>query len=229
MFGSFVRAFVATAFLCAALALPAAAQVVDRIEVNGNQRVEDGTVTSYIPIAPGTFVTDADVDRALKALFATGLFSDVTLRRQGTTLVVSVVESPVINRLAFEGNRKIRTELLEAEVQIRPRVVFTRARIQADVQRLLQVYRRSGRFAATVEPKVIQLEQNRVDFVFEINEGPVTGIAASISSATRPSPIASFAAKSPPRNHASMGFSAPAIRTIRTASHSIVSCCVGSI
>ena len=176
MFGSFVRAFVATAFLCAALALPAAAQVVDRIEVNGNQRVEDGTVTSYIPIAPGTFVTDADVDRALKALFATGLFSDVTLRRQGTTLVVSVVESPVINRLAFEGNRKIRTELLEAEVQIRPRVVFTRARVQADVQRLLQVYRRSGRFAATVEPKVIQLEQNRVDLVFEINEGPVTGI-----------------------------------------------------
>lgn len=176
MFGSFVRAFVATAFLCAALALPAAAQVVDRIEVNGNQRVEDGTVTSYIPIAPGTFVTDADVDRALKALFATGLFSDVTLRRQGTTLVVSVVESPVINRLAFEGNRKIRTELLEAEVQLRPRVVFTRARVQADVQRLLQVYRRSGRFAATVEPKVIQLEQNRVDLVFEINEGPVTGI-----------------------------------------------------
>lgn len=159
-----------------ALAQPAIAQVVDRIEVRGNQRVEDGTVASYIPIAPGTFVTDADVDRALKALFSTGLFSDVTLRRQGTTLVVSVVENPVINRLAFEGNGKIRTELLEAEVQLRPRIVFTRARVQSDVQRLLQVYRRSGRFAATVEPKVIQLEQNRVDLVFEVNEGPVTGI-----------------------------------------------------
>lgn len=173
---SFIRSLVAALAVLCALALPATAQVVDRIDVTGNQRVEDGTVTSYIPIAPGTFVTDADVDRALKALFATGLFSDVTLRRQGTTLVVSVVENPVINRLAFEGNRKIRTEILEAEVQLRPRVVFTRARVQNDVQRLLQVYRRSGRFAATVEPKVIQLEQNRVDLVFEVNEGPVTGI-----------------------------------------------------
>ena len=173
---SFIRPLVAALAVLCASALPATAQVVDRIDVTGNQRVEDGTVTSYIPIAPGTFVTDADVDRALKALFATGLFSDVTLRRQGTTLVVSVVENPVINRLAFEGNRKIRTEILEAEVQLRPRVVFTRARVQNDVQRLLQVYRRSGRFAATVEPKVIQLEQNRVDLVFEVNEGPVTGI-----------------------------------------------------
>ena len=159
-----------------ALAHSAKAQVVDRIVVNGNQRVEDGTVTSYIPIPLGTFATDADVDRALKALFSTGLFSDVALRQQGAILVVSVVENPVINRLAFEGNREIRTELLETEVQLRPRIVFTRARVKGDVQRLLQVYRRSGRFAATVEPKVVQLEQNRVDLIFEVNEGPVTGI-----------------------------------------------------
>jgi outer membrane protein insertion porin family len=159
-----------------ALTHSAAAQVVDRIEVSGNQRVEDGTVRSYIPIAPGTFVTDADVDRALKALFSTGLFSDVSLRREGTTLVVTVDENPVINQLAFEGNGIIKTELLEAEVQLRPRIVFTRARVQDDVQRLLQVYRRSGRFAATVEPKVIQLNQNRVDLVFEVNEGPMTRI-----------------------------------------------------
>jgi outer membrane protein insertion porin family len=159
-----------------ALAQPAAAQIVERIDVVGNQRVEDATVTSYIPIAPGTFVSDGDIDRALKALFATGLFSDVTVRREGASLVVNVIENPVINRLAFEGNRKIRTEVLEAEVQLRPRIVFTRARVQNDVQRILQVYRRSGRFAATVEPKVIQLEQNRVDLVFEVNEGPVTNI-----------------------------------------------------
>lgn len=152
------------------------AQVIDNIEVDGNQRVEDATVLSYIPIAPGTFVTNADIDRALKALFATGLFSDVVLRRDGATLVASVIENPVINRLAFEGNRKVTTTVLEAEVQLRPRVVFTRSRVQNDVQRILQVYRRGGRFAATVEPKVIQLEQNRVDLVFEINEGPVTGI-----------------------------------------------------
>lgn len=171
-----VRAVLPAVFVAATLINPAIAQIVDRIDVVGNQRVEDATVTSYIPIAPGTFVSDGDIDRALKALFATGLFSDVTVRREGASLVVNVIENPVINRLAFEGNRKIRTEVLEAEVQLRPRIVFTRARVQSDVQRILQVYRRSGRFAATVEPKVIQLEQNRVDLVFEVNEGPVTNI-----------------------------------------------------
>ncbi|MDA0366948.1 MAG: outer membrane protein assembly factor BamA [Proteobacteria bacterium] len=171
-----VRAGSLAVFLAFGVALPAWAQIVDRIEVGGNQRVEDATVQSYIPIAPGTFVTDADIDRALKALFATGLFSDVRIRREGVNLIVDVVENPVINRLAFEGNKKIRSDVLETEVQLRPRIVFTRARVQNDVQRILQVYRRSGRFAATVEPKVIQLEQNRVDLVFEINEGPVTSI-----------------------------------------------------
>ena len=173
---TYLPALLASCLFLATWAGSAAAQVVDRIEVEGNQRVEDATVISYIPIAPGTFVSASDIDRALKALFATGLFSDVILRRDGTTLVASVIENPVINRLAFEGNRKIRSNVLEAEVQLRPRVVFTRARVQSDVQRILQVYRRGGRFAATVEPKVIQLEQNRVDLVFEINEGPVTGI-----------------------------------------------------
>ena len=171
-----VKAVLLAVFLAFGVALPALAQIVDQIEVGGNQRVEDATVKSYIPLAPGTFVTDADVDRTLKALFATGLFSDVRIRREGPNLIVDVVENPVINRLAFEGNKKIRSDVLETEVQLRPRIVFTRARVQNDVQRILQVYRRSGRFAATVEPKVIQLEQNRVDLVFEINEGPVTSI-----------------------------------------------------
>ncbi|NQV79595.1 MAG: outer membrane protein assembly factor BamA, partial [Alphaproteobacteria bacterium] len=94
------RAIWLTIFLAFGVALPASAQIVDRIEVGGNQRVEDATVASYIPIAPGTFVTDADIDRALKALFATGLFSDVRIRREGPNLIVDVVENPVINRLA---------------------------------------------------------------------------------------------------------------------------------
>ena len=149
---------------------------IERIVVEGNQRVEAETVRSYMPIGPGDRYDPARVDRALKALFATGLFADVTIRRQGDTLAVTVVENPVINRLAFEGNRRIGDQALEQEVQLRPRVVYTRSRVQTDVQRLMQVYRRSGRFAATIEPKVIQLPQNRVDLVFEINEGPTTGI-----------------------------------------------------
>ncbi len=150
--------------------------VVRQILVEGNQRVEAETVRSYMPIAAGDRYDPGRIDQALKALFATGLFADVTIRSQGDDLVVTVVENPVINRLAFEGNRRISDQALEQEVQLRSRVVYTRSRVQADVQRLLQVYRRSGRFAATIEPKVIQLPQNRVDLVFEINEGPTTGI-----------------------------------------------------
>ena len=157
-------------------ALAQDAGTIGRILVEGNQRVEAETVRSYMPIAPGDRYDPARVDQALKALFATGLFADVTIRRQGDALAVTVVENPVINRLAFEGNRRISDQALEQEVQLRPRVVYTRSRVQSDVQRLIQVYRRSGRFAATIEPKVIQLPQNRVDLVFEISEGPTTGI-----------------------------------------------------
>ena len=149
---------------------------IRQIVVEGNQRVEAETVRSYLPIAAGDNYDAGRIDQALKALFATGLFADVTIRRQGESLVIAVVENPVINRLAFEGNRRINDQALEQEVQLRPRVVYTRSRVQADVQRLLQVYRRSGRFAATIEPKVVQLPQNRVDLIFEINEGETTGI-----------------------------------------------------
>ena len=154
----------------------AQAPVVAEIRVEGNQRIEPATVVSYLAIAVGDTMQPDLIDRSLKALFATSLFADVTMRREGNVLVVRVLENPVINRIAFEGNFSINDELLSAEVQLRPRVVFTRSRVQSDVQRLIQVYQRSGRFAVTVEPKVIQLEQNRVDLVFEVNEGPLTGV-----------------------------------------------------
>ena len=146
------------------------------VEVVGNQRIEPETVQSYLLIGAGDSYDPDQVDKSLKALFATGLFADVGIRRQGDTLVVTVVENPIINRLAFEGNRRTEDSVLEQEVRLRPRVVYTRSRVQSDVERILQVYRRNGRFSATVEPKVIQLEQNRVDLVFEIDEGPLTEI-----------------------------------------------------
>ncbi len=156
----------------------AAAQqsVIQQIRVEGNQRIEAATVVSYMTIKPGDPVDAAEIDRSLKTLFVTGLFADVTLRQEGDVLVVSIVENPIINRVAFEGNRKLDTDDFEEEVQLKPRVVYTRSKVQSDVQRIIELYRRSGRFAATVEPKVIQLPQNRVDLVFEINEGPVTGV-----------------------------------------------------
>ena len=149
---------------------------IDSVLVEGNERIEADTVRSYLSIGAGD-AFDADmVNQSLKDLFETGLFADVAIRREGDALIVIVVENPIINRVVFEGNDAIEDADLEAEIQLRPRVVYTRPRVQADLQRLTEIYRRSGRFAATIEPKVIQLPQNRVDLVFEVNEGPVTGV-----------------------------------------------------
>ncbi len=152
------------------------AGVVTDIRIEGAQRIEPETIRSYLLIQPGDAWDDELVDKSLKALFATGLFADVNLSRAGNTLVVRVVENPIINRIAFEGNSKIDEKELTAEIQLRPRVVYTRTRVQNDAKRILDLYRRHGRFGATVEPKVIQLSENRVDLVFEINEGEFTGV-----------------------------------------------------
>ena len=166
----------AALIVCATLAhaqnLPAASE----IRIEGAQRIEPETVRSYLSIREGDPIDPEALDRSLKSLFATGLFADVTIRREGNAVVVRVVENPIINRIAFEGNSKLSTKTLNDEIQLKPRKVFTRAQVQSDVQRILDLYRRAGRFAATVEPKIIQLPQNRVDLVFEISEGSVTEI-----------------------------------------------------
>ncbi len=149
---------------------------IEDIRVEGTQRIEDNSVRSYMNIKSGDPFDPVRLDQSLKAIYATGLFADVTLRRENNILIVAVVENPIINRIAFEGNKRIEDEALLAEIQLRPRLVFTRTKVQRDAQRVLEVYRRSGRFAATVDPKVIQLDQNRVDLVFEVTEGPLTTI-----------------------------------------------------
>jgi len=160
----------------AALAQSAGGGFVTAVDVEGNQRIEDESVRAYMTLTVGDPLTSDAINRSLKALYATGLFADVSIRRSGQSVIVAVVENPIINQLAFEGNKRLDDEELEAEVQLTPRTVFTRARVQSDVQRLVQRYRRSGRFAASVIPKVIQLGQNRVDLVFEISEGALTEI-----------------------------------------------------
>ncbi len=150
--------------------------MITGVQIQGNVRAEPETIRSYLQLKEGQPYDAAAADRSLKALFGTGLFSDVVIEMQGSTLLVRVTENPIINRVAFEGNRKIEDDKLRDEVQSRPRQVFTRARVQSDVERILTIYRRGGRYNASVEPKVIKLEQGRVDLVFEINEGDVTGV-----------------------------------------------------
>ena len=149
---------------------------IREILVSGNQRVESETVKSYLAVAEGDPFDDGKIDKSLKALFATGLFADVNIRREGDSLAVRVVENPVINRVAFEGNHHVKTDQLEKEVQLKARSVYTRTKVQSDVKRILELYRHNGRFAATVEPKLIELPQNRVDLVFELSEGDSTSV-----------------------------------------------------
>ncbi|MBV9064015.1 MAG: outer membrane protein assembly factor BamA, partial [Alphaproteobacteria bacterium] len=147
------------------------------IRVRGTQRIEPGTVLSYMSIRPGDPYNPQTVDASLKTLFATGLFADVKINWDGSLLTVSVVENPIINRVVFEGESKVSEKDLTKEVQLKPRMVFTRAKAQADVQRIIELYRRNGKFAATVDPEIIQRPQNRVDLIFSIVEGPTTGVA----------------------------------------------------
>tara|TARA_R110000787_G_scaffold20065_8_gene59708 strand:- start:18319 stop:20874 length:2556 start_codon:yes stop_codon:yes gene_type:complete len=146
------------------------------ILVEGNQRIEARTVQSYLLVEPGDPFDPERIDLSLKTLFATNLFADVSIDRSGDDLLVRVVENPIINRVIFEGNKALKDDKFKEEVQAAPRGIFTAARVQADVQRILELYRQSGRFAAKVEPQYKPLEQNRVDLVFEITEGPVTGV-----------------------------------------------------
>ncbi len=161
----------------AARGAPGGEGVVSSIRVEGNERIEEGTIRSYMLLEPGQRFDAEQMDRSLKALFATGLFADVTIRREGSALVVKVVENPIVNRVAFEGNKRLTDETLRPEIQLRPRAVFTPALAAADRQRILDLYGRRARFGAKVEPKVIQLQQNRVDVVFEISEGDPTLIS----------------------------------------------------
>ena len=149
---------------------------ITSIEVLGTQRIDPETVISYSNLKVGDQSDPDKLDTALKILFKTGLFADVDFVKVGEKLVINVVENPVINRVAFEGNKRIESKDLELELQLKPRLVFTRTKVQQDIQRLLTLYRLSGRFAAQIVPKIIKLEQNRVNLVFEIDEGPLSKI-----------------------------------------------------
>jgi outer membrane protein insertion porin family len=155
---------------------PAAAQTVATIEVEGNRRVEVETIRSYFKAGPGGRLDQGAIDDGLKALIETGLFQDVKISNAGGHLLVSVVENPVIGRVAFEGNKKVKDEQLTAEVQSKPRGTFSRPMVQSDAERIAEIYRHSGRYDISVNPQIIEQPNNRVDLVFEISEGVKTGV-----------------------------------------------------
>ncbi|WP_373235911.1 outer membrane protein assembly factor BamA [Cohaesibacter celericrescens] len=158
-------------------ASPAFAQTINKVVVQGNARVSDDTIRSYVLIKPGQRSSAYEIDESLKALFQTGLFKDVSIKRSGSSLIVSVEENAVINRIAFEGNDRLKDKMLEGIVTSKSRGILSESRIQTDTQRILEAYRRAGRFGARVEPKVIDLGRNRADLVFEVTEGAKTSVS----------------------------------------------------
>src|ERR1700726_1951962 len=155
---------------------PAIAQTVDSIQVEGNRRVEVATIRSYFKPGPGGRLDQAGIDDGLKALIETGLFQDVRISRPGGKILVTVVENPVIGRIAFEGNKKVKDDQLTAEIQSKPRGTFSRPMVQSDAQRIAEIYRHSGRYDVRVTPEIIEQPNNRVDLIFTIVEGSKTGI-----------------------------------------------------
>jgi outer membrane protein insertion porin family len=154
------------------------APIIQGLGVRGNERIEAGTVTSYLPLQPGMPADAELLDLSLKTLFNTGLFSDVVLEMQENgILVIDVKENPIVNRVIFEGNKKVKDDKITEEIQLAARTIYTRSKVQADAQRIVELYRAKGRFAASVTPKVTPLAQNRIDVIFEVDEGPRTGVA----------------------------------------------------
>jgi outer membrane protein insertion porin family len=155
---------------------PAAAQSVDSIQVEGNRRVEASTIRSYFKPGPGGKLDQGRIDDGLKGLIETGLFQDVKINQAGGRVIVTVIENPVIGRVVFEGNKKIKDEQLSSEVQSKPRGTLSRPMVQSDAQRIADIYRHSGRYDVTVVPEIIEQPNNRVDLIFTVKEGNKTGI-----------------------------------------------------
>jgi outer membrane protein insertion porin family len=203
----------------------ALAQTAASITVEGNRRVEAGTVRSYFKPGPDGRLGPLQIDEAYKSLIGTGLFQDVRINTAGGRIHVVVVENAVINRIAFEGNSRVKDEQLKLEVQSKERGTLSRPQVQSDVQRIVEIYRRSGRFDVAVDPKIIELPNGRVDLVFEIR--PISNRSSSSVTGRFPR-IACAMSSRPPKPHFFRSCR-PATSTTRIALRLTASCCGGSI
>jgi outer membrane protein insertion porin family len=151
-------------------------QKINHIVIKGNERIEEDTVKSYIDIIPGVEFNQELLDSSVKKLYASSLFQKVDLSVQGGDLYIKLVENPKINLVVFEGNSKVKTKDLESEISLKPRGIYTKAKVQEDVNRIIDLYNKNGRFSAKVTPQIISLPQNRVNLIYKIEEGPVAKI-----------------------------------------------------
>ncbi len=156
-----------------AVAPDAPVKVIKSLRVDGSQRIESDTALSYTKLRIGQAFNNESLDQAIKDLLNSDLYADVTINGAQTgEIVIKVRENPIINRVILEGNKRLKSDKIEKEIKLAPRQIFTRSAVRADITRIIELYRRQGRFAASISPKMVALDQNRVDIVFEISEGP---------------------------------------------------------
>ena len=158
------------------LSTPAGAEILKNVLIEGTHRFEPASIMQNLNISKGQNLTPYELDNITKTLFETKLFSDVDVRMNNGTLTIKVQENPIVREVYFEGNEKMDDDVLKTEIDLKPRTVYTASTAQSDADRLLTLYKRSGRFGATVTPKIIKKDQNRVDVIFEIEEGAKTTI-----------------------------------------------------
>lgn len=171
-----VFCLLATTWLLTTMPAPAQDVTVSGVSIEGNERIENATILKLLGIGAGAALSEGDLNDAYQRLVNSGLFQSVELVPQGGTLVVKVTEYPTINRITFEGNRKLKDDDLATLIGSQARRIFSPAQAEEDAAKIVDAYASVGRMAARVEPKVIKRDGNRVDLVYEIREGRVTEV-----------------------------------------------------
>jgi len=214
-----------TALGAVATAGYASAQSAGAIVVEGNRRVEADTIRSYFRLNPGERLDSYKIDQALKALYATGLFQDVRINPAGGRLVVTVIENPVINRVAFEGNSKLKDDQLSNEVQSKPRGTLSRPTVQADVQRIVEITGATAASTPASSPRSSSFRTTASIWCSRSRKPTRPALKRSSLSATKLMATSVCWTKSRPtklRGFGSLRFSSRLTFTIRTASKPIV-------
>ena len=170
-FGIVLTALAALVFLTSAQFANAQNYRFSSVTVEGNQRVEAATILSYANISRGQTVSAAQVNDAYQSILASGLFESVVVEPRGSNLLIQVVEFPTINKIAFEGNRKLKDDELEGFIESRSRQVFSPTKAERDSAVITEAYAQNGRTSARVTPRIVRRSDNRVDLIFEIFEG----------------------------------------------------------
>ena len=166
-----MKKFLYTLIVFGSLASLAQAEVIEKMQVKGNQRLEAETIYSYLPFAVGDDVDASAVNEAIKELYKTGFFNDVKIDLKGSSIVIDVDERPAISSITFEGNDKVDTDVLKGEVQIKVRDIYVPTKVQSDVERIKMIYQRMGLLNAKVEAVTENKRRNRVEIIFKISEG----------------------------------------------------------